>query len=146
MRQDMAFVPGEVVSQRHLGHALATWFDAVITVDPHLRRVATMNDVVPGRRGVALGAAELLGAWVAAQVPAGFLLAPDEEAGPWARLAARAHGLDVGVCSNERLGGHSVRVVPRGAAVASGGRPGGGLNVVSVVALICAALQPAPLG
>ena len=40
MRQDMAFTPGEAVSQRHVGQALAAWFDAVITVDPHLHRVA----------------------------------------------------------------------------------------------------------
>jgi hypothetical protein len=50
----MEFNPGEAVSQRHVGHALATWFDALITVDPHLHRVATLDEVVPGRRGVAL--------------------------------------------------------------------------------------------
>ena len=122
MRQDIAFTPGEVVSQRHLGNALAAWFDAVITVDPHLHRVATMNAVVPGRRGVALSAAGLLGAWVAAQVPAAFLLAPDEEAGQWARVAARAQGLDVGVCSKERRGDHDVRVVLGDAAAAVAGR------------------------
>ena len=52
MRQDIAFVPGEVVSQRHLGRALAAWFDDVVTVDPHLHRVSTMDEVVPGRRGI----------------------------------------------------------------------------------------------
>ena len=49
MRQDMAFSPGEVVSQRHLGALLATVFDAVVTVDPHLHRVATLDEVLPGR-------------------------------------------------------------------------------------------------
>ena len=62
MRQDIAFTPGEVVSQRHLGRWLALWFDAVVTVDPHLHRVATLDEVLPGRRGVALTAAPLLGA------------------------------------------------------------------------------------
>ena len=118
MRQDMAFTPGEVVSQRHLGHALATWFDAVVTVDPHLHRVATMNQVVPGRRGVALSAAELLGAWVAAQVPNAFLLAPDEEGGQWASVAARAHGLDHAACVKVRSGDLDVHVVLHGAEVA----------------------------
>jgi ribose-phosphate pyrophosphokinase len=36
MRQDIAFHPGEVVSQRVVGQFLASLFDAVITVDPHL--------------------------------------------------------------------------------------------------------------
>jgi ribose-phosphate pyrophosphokinase len=73
MRQDMAFTPGEVVSQRHLGALLAAHFDAVLTVDPHLHRVATMDEVVPGRRGVALTAAPLLGGHVKRQLPGALL-------------------------------------------------------------------------
>ena len=103
MRQDIAFTPGEVVSQRHLGRLLAASFDAVITVDPHLHRVTTMDEVVPGRRGVALTAAELLGGHVARQVPGALLLAPDEEAGQWVRRAAMAHGLDHAVCRKQRV-------------------------------------------
>jgi len=34
MRQDSAFVPGEVVSQKVIGRLLAELFDAVVTVDP----------------------------------------------------------------------------------------------------------------
>jgi ribose-phosphate pyrophosphokinase len=110
MRQDMAFTPGEVVSQRHLGRLLAAHFEAVITVDPHLHRVATMDEVVPGRRGVALTAARLLGAFVAQQVPGALLLAPDEEAGQWVRAAAEASGLDHAVCVKQRHGDREVEV------------------------------------
>jgi ribose-phosphate pyrophosphokinase len=110
MRQDMAFTPGEVVSQRHLGRLLAAHFDAVVTVDPHLHRVATMDEVVPGRRGVALTAAQLLGAFVAQQVPGALLLAPDEEAGQWVRAAAQASGLDHAVCLKQRHGDREVEV------------------------------------
>ncbi len=110
MRQDMAFTPGEVVSQRHLGRLLAAHFDAVVTVDPHLHRVATMDEVVPGRRGVALTAAQLLGAFVAQQVPGALLLAPDEEAGQWVRAAAEASGLDHAVCLKQRHGDREVEV------------------------------------
>jgi ribose-phosphate pyrophosphokinase len=110
MRQDMAFSPGEVVSQRHLGRLLAQAFDSVITVDPHLHRVATMDEVVPGRRGVALTAAELLGHLVAAQVPGAVLVAPDEEAGQWVRRAAAAAGLEYAVCHKVRHGDREVEV------------------------------------
>ena len=110
MRQDMAFTPGEVVSQRHLGRLLAAHFDAVITVDPHLHRVATMDEVVPGRRGVALTAAPLLGAHVARAVPGALLLAPDEEAGNWVRAAALPLGLDHAVCHKMRHGDREVDV------------------------------------
>jgi len=118
MRQDMAFVPGEVVSQRHLGRLLAVAFDMVVTVDPHLHRVATMDEVVPGRRGVALSAAVLLGAHVAREVPGALLLAPDEEAGQWVRAAAQAHGLDHAVCHKQRHGDRDVQVVMPSADVA----------------------------
>jgi len=110
MRQDMAFTPGEVVSQRHLGKLLAAHFDTVITVDPHLHRVATMDEVVPGRRGVALTAAQLLGQHVAQRVPGALLLAPDEEAGQWVRAAAAASGLDHAVCLKQRHGDRDVEV------------------------------------
>lgn len=114
MRQDMAFTPGEVVSQRVLGGLLAQAFDAVVTVDPHLHRIATLDEVLPGRRGVALSAAPLLGAWVAAQVPGALLLAPDEEAGQWVRAAAQGPGLDFAVCHKDRHGDREVDVaLPR---------------------------------
>jgi len=110
MRQDMAFTPGEVVSQRHVGHALAGWFDAIVTVDPHLHRVSTMDEVVPGRRGMALTAAPLLGAWVAARLPHALLLGPDEESLQWVGAAAAPHGLDHAVCRKQRQGDHAVDV------------------------------------
>jgi ribose-phosphate pyrophosphokinase len=110
MRQDMAFQPGEAVSQRHVGQALASWFDAVITVDPHLHRVATMDEVLPGRRGLALSAAPLLGAWAARHAQSPILLGPDEEAAPWVRAAAQAQGLQHGTCVKQRSGDREVRV------------------------------------
>jgi ribose-phosphate pyrophosphokinase len=110
MRQDIEFSPGEVVSQRHLGRALAAWFDGVITVDPHLHRVKTMDEVVPGRRGEAVTAAELLGEWVARHVPGALLMGPDEEAAQWVARAAAAHGLEHAVCRKQRHGDRDVDV------------------------------------
>jgi ribose-phosphate pyrophosphokinase len=110
MRQDMAFQPGEAVSQRHLGRALAAWFDAVLTVDPHLHRIATMDEVVPGRRGLAVSAAPLVGRFVAAQVPGALLLGPDAEAAQWVQVAAAAGALAHGVCVKHRRGDRDVQV------------------------------------
>ena len=110
MRQDMAFTPGEVVSQRQLGRLLAAAFDSLITVDPHLHRVSSLDEVLPGRRGVALTAVQLLGAHVAQQVPGALLMAPDEEAGKWVRMAAQSQGLDHAVCHKQRHGDRDVDV------------------------------------
>ncbi len=110
MRQDMAFSPGEAVSQRHIAALLAAHVDGLITVDPHLHRIASLDEVMHGCRSLALSAAPLLGAWVAQQVPGALLLGPDEEALQWVAAAGRAHGLDHAVCRKQRLGDREVRV------------------------------------
>ena len=110
MRQDAAFTAGEVVSQRHLGRALASWFDAVLTVDPHLHRVASMDEVLPGCQGVAVSAAPLLGQWIAQHVPGALLLGPDAESAQWVGAAAAAAGLSHAVCDKVRLGDRDVEV------------------------------------
>jgi ribose-phosphate pyrophosphokinase len=110
MRQDMAFTPGEAVSQRHIAALLASQVDGLITVDPHLHRIASLDAVMPGCRSLALSAAPLLGAWVAQRVPGALLLGPDEEALQWVAAAGAAHGLDHAVCHKQRLGDRDVRV------------------------------------
>lgn len=110
MRQDRAFNPGEVVSQRHLGMLLAAAFEAVYTVDPHLHRVASLTDVVPGRVAVAVSAAPLLGDWVAARLSNAVLIGPDEDSATWVQAAADRHGLAWGVGRKVRRGDRDVSV------------------------------------
>ncbi|MBT9502008.1 MAG: ribose-phosphate diphosphokinase [Burkholderiaceae bacterium] len=108
MRQDMEFTPGEAVSQRHIGKLLAQYFDAVITIDPHLHRIQSLDEVLPGRRGLSLSAAPLLGAWVAKHVPDALLIGPDEESAQWVHEAAAAQGLDSAIGRKVRHGDHQV--------------------------------------
>ena len=110
MRQDMAFTPGEAVSQRHIAALLASQVDGLITIDPHLHRIQSLDEVMPGSRGVALSAAPLLGAWAAAQVPGALLLGPDEEALQWVAAAGQTQGLAYAVCRKQRFGDRDVRV------------------------------------
>lgn len=113
MRQDMAFNPGEAVSQRIVAGFLGELFDRVVTVDPHLHRIASLDAVMPGSRGIALGAAPLLGRWIAAQWPQGpkpLLVGPDEEAGQWVQQAGAAGGLAGIVCRKTRRGDRDVSV------------------------------------
>lgn len=108
MRQDIAFHPGEVVSQRQLGRALAAWFDAVVTVDPHLHRVASMEEVVRGRTARAATAAGAIGDFVARTVPEAVLIGPDEESARWVQVAADRAGLAHGVGRKLRRGDRDV--------------------------------------
>ncbi|MGN6830406.1 ribose-phosphate diphosphokinase [Paucibacter sp. M5-1] len=108
MRQDMEFTPGEAVSQRHIARLLAAQFDHVLTIDPHLHRIASLDEVMPAGTGLALSAAPLLGRWIAERVPGALLLGPDEESGQWVSEAARAGGLDHAVGRKVRHGDHVV--------------------------------------
>jgi len=110
MRQDIAFNPGEAVSQRIVGQFLAGLFDAVITVDPHLHRVATLQEAVPVPQAVVLSGAPLLADLVAQQRPNALLVGPDEESAQWIAQAAARHGFDHAVCRKVRHGDRSVAI------------------------------------
>lgn len=110
MRQDIAFLPGEAISQRIVGSFLAGLFDAVITVDPHLHRVTSLQQAVPAVHAIALSAAPLLSDWIAAHRPRALLIGPDEESAQWIAIAAARHGFDHAVCRKLRHGDRSVTV------------------------------------
>jgi ribose-phosphate pyrophosphokinase len=111
MRQDIAFHPGEVVSQRVVGRFLAGLFDAVITVDPHLHRVSTLQEAIPVADAVVLSGAPLLGAHIAQMRGEVLLLGPDEEALQWVAQAAQPRGWAFGVCRKTRRGDREVDIV-----------------------------------
>ena len=110
MRQDIAFHPGEVVSQRIVGRFLADLFHAVITVDPHLHRVATLQEAVPVAQAVVLSGAPALADWLQQRRPDALLIGPDEESLQWVAQAATRHGWDHAVCRKQRHGDRAVSV------------------------------------
>ena len=110
MRQDIAFTPGEVVSQRVVGSFLATLFDAIITVDPHLHRITTLEEAVPVPRAVVLSGAPMLADWIADHVDKPLLVGPDEESAQWVAQAADRHQCDFAVCRKIRHDDRHVEV------------------------------------
>lgn len=118
MRQDVAFHPGEAISQRIVGCFLADLFNAVITVDPHLHRVATLQEAVPVARAIVLSGASLLSDLIAARRQNPLLVGPDEESAQWVALAASRHGFEHAVCRKVRHGDRSVEVALPDVAVA----------------------------
>lgn len=110
MRQDIAFHPGEAVSQQVVGRFLAELFDSVITVDPHLHRVATLGEAVPVAQPVVVSGAPLLADLIAGQRPGALLVGPDEESAQWIAQAAAKQGFDHAVCRKIRHGDRNVEV------------------------------------
>ncbi|MBV2134821.1 ribose-phosphate diphosphokinase [Pseudomonas sp. MAP12] len=122
MRQDIAFHPGEVVSQQVVGRFLAELFDGVITVDPHLHRIARLDEAIPHGDALSLSGAPLLAELIAGRLENPLLVGPDAESLQWIEAAAELHGFDYGVCSKIRHGDRQVdialpEVAVRGRAV-----------------------------
>jgi len=91
MRQDARFHPGEAVSSRLFGAWLSRHFDAVITVDPHLHRHATLMQA-NFTEGIVAHAAAELAKWIQERVPRPLIIGPDEESQIWvADVAQRIH-------------------------------------------------------
>ena len=111
MRQDIAFHPGEAVSQRIVGRLLAELFDTVITVDPHLHRTPDLADAVPAKRAVALSATGPMAAYLSdARYRDAVLIGPDAESRQWVSAIAARTGHGFGVARKQRAGDRSIRI------------------------------------
>ncbi len=110
MRQDIAFTPGEAVSQRILGALLAQHFDGLITVDPHLHRVHSLGEAVPVSRPQVPDTAPVLASFLKGQLDNPLLVGPDEESEQWVGAIAREQQLDFVVGRKVRHGDRDVEI------------------------------------
>jgi ribose-phosphate pyrophosphokinase len=111
MRQDAAFRPGEAVSQRIVGRLIADAFEAVVSVDPHLHRTASLETVFPGSVTVVVSAAPVLAETIrSAGGEKPLLVGPDCESEPLVAAVARQAGADHLVLDKTRRGDRDVSV------------------------------------
>jgi len=110
MRQDIAFNPGEAVSQSIIGNFLAELFDNVITIDPHLHRIQHLEQAVPAKNAIALFATSVMAEFVSERVEDPVLLGPDKEAEQWVSAIARPKKWTYGVCEKIRTGDQEVEI------------------------------------
>ncbi|MCG2634270.1 MAG: ribose-phosphate diphosphokinase [Gammaproteobacteria bacterium] len=112
MRQDTAFEPGQAVSQRAVGALIGELLDDLITVDPHLHRISTLSDVIPGCQSFSLKATATMASFIQGkrELQDAFLLGPDQESEQWVRALADTTGLQYGVASKQRHGDREVTI------------------------------------
>ena len=121
MRQDMAFHAGEAVSQRVVGSWLSAHFDTVLAIDPHLHRIASLSEIMPGVETACVSAAPALSAaldWSANPL----LVGPDEEARQWVEAIAAPLEFDVLVGRKRRDADRRVELDISGVEQAAGRR------------------------
>ncbi len=111
MRQDKAFHPGEVVSQRHIGALLARYFDRVVTVDAHLHRIADLGDVMPEIQALNLSPSREMARFIRQQLGSPCLIGPDSESCQWVEAIASEGDFEFAVARKQRSGDRQVRVL-----------------------------------
>lgn len=109
MRQDIAFTPGEAVSQRVIGRLIAEHFDGLLTVDPHLHRTGSLGEIAPAIVAIAIRAAPALVTALRYDFePGTILIGPDRESLSWVRDIAEPLGAEMLIGEKCRSGDRDV--------------------------------------
>lgn len=109
MRQDKAFQPGEAVTSRIFARLISGAVDWLLTVDPHLHRYHSLDEIysIPTR---ALSGIAAMQAWIAGQPDELLLVGPDAESRQWVSTLANATGHPFIVGEKQRHGDRDVAV------------------------------------
>jgi ribose-phosphate pyrophosphokinase len=109
MRQDARFHAGESISANAFAKFLEQAVDWLVTVDPHLHRIAALGDVlrIPA---TAVAAAPQLANWIRNEVARPILIGPDGESAQWVAEVARVAGVPHEVLRKNRRGDRDVEV------------------------------------
>ena len=109
MRQDARFQPGEVVTSRLFAQLLSDTIDGVITIDPHLHRYTSLDEIyrVPTR---VIHAAESIAAWIGKQFEKPVIVGPDRESEQWVSEVAAMAGAPFVVLEKTRRGDRDVEI------------------------------------
>ena len=117
MRQDRRFQPGESITSAHFAKLLSGHFDWMVTVDPHLHRRSSLQEIYSIPCAVAR-AAPALARWIKASVRSPVLIGPDSESEQWVSEVAHGAGAPFVVLEKNRRGDRDVAVsVPDAAAL-----------------------------
>lgn len=109
MRQDQRFKAGEGVTSRYYAAMLSSHFDGLVTIDPHLHRYSSLDEIysIPSRVEHAAGS---IAAWIAKNVDKPVLIGPDAESEQWVAAVAQMVDLPYTVLAKIRRGDHDVEV------------------------------------
>lgn len=109
MRQDHRFHPGQARSAHLFSKLLSASFDWLVTVDPHLHRIGSLDEVfsIPA---ISISAMPAVSEFVAAHVPDPVLIGPDRESAQWVERVARSLNIPSLVLDKIRSGDRQVTV------------------------------------
>jgi len=87
LRQDKRFSPGQAITSKTFAQLLSSHVDWLTTIDPHLHRYKSLNEIYTIPTTV-LHTAPIVGSWVKDNVENPILIGPDEESLQWVQEVA----------------------------------------------------------
>jgi len=117
MRQDRAFHEGEAVTSRSFARILSSTFDWLLTVDPHLHRYASLEEIytIPA---TVVSAAGPIADWIRANVERPLIIGPDAESRQWVDRIADELEAPRAVFGKTRRGDYDVELADNGVQIA----------------------------
>ncbi|WP_286237355.1 ribose-phosphate pyrophosphokinase [Neptuniibacter halophilus] len=109
MRQDKRFQPGECVSSRPFARLLSQRLDWMVTLDPHLHRYHSLDQIY-SLRGEVVHAAAMIARWIRENIHQPLLIGPDSESEQWVSQVAELASAPFQVLSKIRHGDYDVEV------------------------------------
>jgi len=109
MRQDIQFKPGEGITSRFFAELLSTYIDKLITIDPHLHRYNSLDEIysIPS---TVIQAIPKIVSWIKTHIEQPLIVGPDSESEQWAALAADMIQCPYIILEKKRLGDKNVQV------------------------------------
>jgi ribose-phosphate pyrophosphokinase len=111
LRQDRQFKEGEAVSSQVFADLVSREFDALVTVDPHLHRYASLSEIYRIPTTV-VHTSKIIGNWIRENVRAPVVMGPDKESAQWVEEVARQAACPWAVFQKERQGDRDIRLTP----------------------------------
>lgn len=109
MRQDHRFNDGEGISARYFARLISDYFDGLITVDPHLHRIKSLDEIYTVPTEV-IHAAPLVADWIQHHIERPLLVGPDIESSQWVSDLAQRSGAPFVILEKARHGDRDVEV------------------------------------
>lgn len=109
MRQDKQFNPGEAVTSRQFARLIDQYFDSLVTIDPHLHRYKSLDELYNLSTEV-LHADPALAEWIGKNVNDPFLIGPDSESEQWVSKVAQKIDAPYNVLTKVRHGDRNIEI------------------------------------
>jgi ribose-phosphate pyrophosphokinase len=109
MRQDSRFRPGEGITASYFAKLMSSVVDWLVTVDPHLHRLDSLDHVYSIPTTIAR-AAPAIGAYIAEHITKPVLVGPDSESVQWVSAVAEHCGAPFVILEKTRRGDRDVSI------------------------------------